>query len=392
MHLQDTADALFLALRRVVDVGTSVERTGVDAEERELADERIRHDLEREGRERLLIARRTMVFLTRLRVHTSDRRDIRRRRHEVDDGIEQGLYALVAVGRTAGHGDHLAGDRRLADDPLDVILGDVLAAEVLLHEVVVLLGASLEQLLAVLFRLLFHVVRDGDLIFDLAEIVLIDDGFHLDEIDDALERVLRADRQLDGNCVRLEALMHHLDDIVEICASDVHLVDIRHARNVVLLSLAPYGFRLGLDAAACGQDRHSAIEDAQGALDLYRKVHMARRINDVDTMAFPMASRRSGRDRDAALLLLDHPVHRRSAVMHLTNLVVDTRVEEDTLSSRRLTGIDVCHDTDIPSFFKGILSCHFYYRSLSYIVEKITSDNVQMPCWPLPSYAYLPSS
>jgi hypothetical protein len=45
--------------------------------------------------------------------------------------------------------------------------------------------------------------------------------------------------------------------------------------------------------------------------------------------------------------------------MNLTDLVVYTRVEEDTLSSSRLTGIDVSHDTDITSFFKGILSCHF---------------------------------
>ena len=333
-----------------------------------------------------------MILLARLRIDTSDRRDIRRCRHEVDDGVEQGLHALVAVGRAAGHGNHLAGDRRLADDLFDVILGDLLAAEVLLHELVVLFGAGLEQLLAILLRLILHVVRDSDLILDLAEIVLIDDGFHLDEIDDALERILSADRQLDGNRVRLEALMHHLDDVVKICAGDVHLVDIRHTRNVVFLSLAPYGLRLRLDTAAGSQNCHSAIEDAQGALNFYRKVHMARRINDVDTMVLPMAGRRSRRDRDAALLLLDHPVHRSRTIMNLTDLVVDTRVEEDTLSSRRLTGIDVSHDTDITRFLKGILSCHFYYRSLSYIVEKITSDNVQMPCWPLPSYAYLPSS
>ena len=45
--------------------------------------------------------------------------------------------------------------------------------------------------------------------------------------------------------------------------------------------------------------------------------------------------------------------------MDLANLVIDARIEEDTLSSSRLTGINVSHDTDIASFFKGILSCHF---------------------------------
>ncbi len=45
--------------------------------------------------------------------------------------------------------------------------------------------------------------------------------------------------------------------------------------------------------------------------------------------------------------------------MDFADLVVDTRVEEDTLGGRRLTSIDMCHDADIASLFKGILSWHF---------------------------------
>ena len=86
---------------------------------------------------------------------------------------------------------------------------------------------------------------------------------------------------------------------------------------------------------------------------------MARRIDDVDTMIFPVAGRCSRRDRDTALLLLDHPVHRGCAIVDFADLVVDARVEEDTFRCRRLTGIDVCHDADITSLFKGIFSWHF---------------------------------
>jgi hypothetical protein len=35
--------------------------------------------------------------------------------------------------------------------------------------------------------------------------------------------------------------------------------------------------------------------------------------------------------------------------MHLTHLVRNPGVEEDALSGRRLTGINVSHDADIPS-------------------------------------------
>ena len=38
------------------------------------------------------------------------------------------------------------------------------------------------------------------------------------------------------------------------------------------------------------QDRHSAVEHTQGALDLDRKVHMARSVDDVDPHALPTVS------------------------------------------------------------------------------------------------------
>ena len=365
MHLQDTADALFLALRGVVHVRAAIEDAGVYAEECELADVRIRHDLECESGERLIVARRTMVLFARFRVDTSDRRNIRRSRHVIDDCIEERLDTLVAIGSTAGDRAELAGNRTLADNSLDLVFRDLLAAEIFLHEVIIELGKSLEEDFTVFFSLILHVIRNRDFIFDFAEVVFIDDGFHLDEIDDALERILSANRQLDCNCVCIEAFLHHLDDIEEVRAGDVHLVDISHTRNIVILSLTPNGLSLRLNAAASSQDCYSAIEYAQGTLNLYREVHVTRRINDVDAMIFPMAGRCSGRDRDTTLLLLNHPVHRCSTIMYFTDLVVDTRVEEDTLRGRRLTGIDVSHDTDVTSLFKGILSCHFCSPSLN---------------------------
>jgi hypothetical protein len=74
-----------------------------------------------------------------------------------------------------------------------------------------------------------------------------------------------------------------------------------------------------------------AVEDAQRALDLDREVDVARRVDDVDAVVAPEAGRCGGRDRNAALLLLDHPVHRRGAFVDLADLVVDPRVIEDPL-------------------------------------------------------------
>jgi hypothetical protein len=79
---------------------------------------------------------------------------------------------------------------------------------------------------------------------------------------------------------------------------------------------------------------------------------VARRVDDVDAMILPEAGRRGGRDGDAALLLLNHPVHRGRAFVDLTDLVVDAGVVEDALGARGLAGIDVRHDADVAGAFE----------------------------------------
>ncbi len=64
-------------------------------------------------------------------------------------------------------------------------------------------------------------------------------------------------------------------------------------------------------------------------------------------MPFQKAGGGSRGDRDAALLLLLHPVHGRSAVVHFTDLVVHTGVEKNTLGGRGLASVDVRRNADI---------------------------------------------
>src|SRR3978361_215218 len=84
----------------------------------------------------------------------------------------------------------------------------------------------------------------------------------------------------------------------------------------------------------------------------------AGRVDDVAPVLVPGAGRRGGRDRDAALLLLLHPVHRGRALVDLTDLVGATGVVKDALGRRRLTGVDVRHDPDVPGLLEGELTWH----------------------------------
>ena len=110
VHLQDAADALLAALDRVVDGVARVDDARIDAEEDQLADVRVGHDLEREPRERLVVGRAALAGLAVLEL-ALHRRDVGRRRHVVDHRVEHRLHALVLERGAAQHRHDLARDR-----------------------------------------------------------------------------------------------------------------------------------------------------------------------------------------------------------------------------------------------------------------------------------------
>jgi hypothetical protein len=79
-------------------------------------------------------------------------------------------------------------------------------------------------------------------------------------------------------------------------------------------------------------------------------------VNDIDAMIQPEAGCRGGRNGNAALLLLGHPVHRSGPFMHLTNAVNFLGVEENPFRGRCLPRIDMRNDSDIARSFEGIFS------------------------------------
>ena len=165
---------------------------------------------------------------------------------------------------------------------------------------------------------------------------------------------------------RAEAVDDGLDGEVEVRTELVHLVDEADARDVVLVRLAPHRLGLRLDALLAVEHGDGAVEDAQGALDLDGEVHVTGGVDDVDLVVVPEGRRRGGRDGDAALLLLLHPVHRRRAVVNFTDLVRDAGVEQDPLGRRRLAGIDVGHDADVADLgqVRKDVECHGVFSRL----------------------------
>ena len=241
-----------LALDRVEHRVARVQHAGVDAEEGQVADERVGRDLERQRRRtaRRRAAGRVAFASSFSRMPLiggiSDGR-----RQVIDDRVEHGLHALVLERGAAQHRHDLARERARAQAALDLVLGRAPALEVLLHQLFVGLGRRLDELLAPVLARRRACPAGMSRVLEAScpgSLVPVD-RLHLDQVDDALELLLGADRQLHRHRVRAEALLDLLDDAQEVRAGAVHLVDERDARHAVLVGLAPDRLGLRLDAA-----------------------------------------------------------------------------------------------------------------------------------------------
>ncbi len=354
--------------REFEHVAALVEDAGIDAEIRQVT-VGIGRDLEGQRAERFGVGGLAGDLVARFRIASDDLLGFQRRGHVFDHRIEQRLNALVLEGRTAEHRQHRAFDRRPAQRRLHAIDRQLLAVEEDLEQLVVLFGDRLNEVLAPLQRELAQLALDLFFGHRRAEVVGVDDLLHREQIDDALKLIFGADRHLNRYGAGAEALANLFDHVEEVGADAVHLVDEDDARNFIFVRLTPDGLRLGLHRGHRVEERDQAVEHAQRALDLDGEIDVPRRVDDVDARIPPGRGGRGRGDRNAAFLFLNHPVHRRRAVVHFTHLVHASGKEEDTFGTGRLAGINVRGNADIPRAFErifpsshGVLSLKCYQR------------------------------
>jgi hypothetical protein len=141
------------------------------------------------------------------------------------------------------------------------------------------------------------------------------------------------------------------DHAVRIGSDAVQFVDERDARDAVPAHLPIDRDRLRLHPSHRAQNKHGAIQHAQRSLHLHGEVDVTGRIDDVDLLLVPVNRRGRGRNRNPALALQLHVVHGRTAVLALDFLhAVDAPgIKENPLRQRRLAGVDVGRDPDVPN-------------------------------------------
>ena len=155
-----------------------------------------------------------------------------------------------------------------------------------------------------------------------------------------------------------ESIVDHRDAAGKIRTDPIHLVDETDPRHAVFVGLAPDGLGLGLDTGDRVEHGDRAVQHAQAAFDLDREIDVSGRVDDVDAVIVPEAGGRGRGDRDPALLLLGHPVHRRGAFVNLAHFIGAPSVIEDALGRGRLAGIDMRHDADVSVPLEGCCARH----------------------------------
>ena len=243
MHLNDLGDAFALARRHVENHFTSLQSPGIDAEETKTTDKRIGGNLEGQGAERLLGVSLADLFLFGLRIDTLHVVDVQGAGQVVDDGVKQGLHALVLERRATHHGANAKVKRSLADLADNLFGGDAVGVfHVFLKQGLIVFDGALNEAGAVVRNHILHVFGNVDFVVDGA-IVGFFPSVRLirDQVNNTDEFVFCTDRQLDGNGSSVELLADLVQHLKEIGACAVHLVDVADTRDVVFVGLVPHG-------------------------------------------------------------------------------------------------------------------------------------------------------
>ncbi len=186
VHLHDAAEAVLLAGALVVVHFALVDRSLVDAEERQLA-VRVFHDLEGHAHERLLGIGFERELLVGLGVVLGRNLPLQRRRQVTHHGVQQGLHALVAVGRAHEHGRQILVAHAGLDDRMDQVERHFLFRQHQLHQFVAVHRQLLEHVLPGCDDVVFHLGRNR-LAADLFAVIAVEiDGFLGDQVDHAFE-------------------------------------------------------------------------------------------------------------------------------------------------------------------------------------------------------------
>ena len=223
----------------------------------------------------------------------------------------------------------------------DLLVADLGALEVALHQLVGDLADLVEQLLAVLLRSRELLLGDLGLGRVVAARALVEVGAHVDEVDHAADLLLVPDRDLGRDDVGAEGGLQRLERAVEVGALAVQHVDAEHARDVALGGDLPQAARRDLGAHHGVDDEDGGLAHAQGAERVRDEARLAR-------------GAERHRDRHLARLLVGLGIGGGGAVDDGAQAGQHTGLEQERLVQRRLAGTAVADQSHVANRFRAV--------------------------------------
>src|SRR5919109_1989194 len=333
LEREELADPLLRVGAGVHERRVAGERAAQDAEDVDPPGERVGDRLEDEGRGGGAVdADRHLL--------------VGRGRDALGEQVEQRRRAEVLRRDAARDREDLAARDGGLERGGDLLRRELFALEVALHQRLVRLDDRVEELRVQVLDLVGELRRDLDRPA-LAVALGAHVGLRVQEVDDPLQLVLAADRQVDGDAVLGELALELFEGAREVGALAVEHVHDDDAGEPELLGPAPHPAGLHLDAHDAADDDERALHDPQRRDRVALEARVARRVDEIHLQAVALEVAERGGERHLPTLLVLVPIRHRRSGLDRAEPVRRPGLEEHRLDERGLARPAVTDDGDV---------------------------------------------
>ena len=265
---------------------------------------------------------------------------------------QQHIQRLLVDGAAAEDGGDEAVLDALAHSLDDLLGGEGLAAEELLHQLIVGLGDGLAHSLD---QALEAVADVGQLHLDLLAALVLE-GLLAEQVDVHGGAVVELGGHDAGADRGAELDLHILKDLEVVGVLKVALADEDHGGLAVLTSQLENLFRADGDAAAAGHHHQHALGGPDALILTGLEIEQARRVDQVVLDAFVLHGHHRRRQAGLALCFLRVKVRNRGAVFHTAHTLCCARKIDQCLSQRRFAAAGMACNQDIAD----VVACVFH--------------------------------
>ena len=239
-----------------------------------------------------------------------------RRREVTDNIVKKDVDTLKIRGGTDHYRAHIALADILLQSSEHLFLGELFAAEVLVHELFAGLSDRLEHGITARCDIIFHVSRLIDLILLLFVNILV--GLLGYDVHIADKLLVLADRKIQRSDLGSVELCKSIDYLDRGSVLHIHVGDIEHSGKAVLLAQIPCLLRSDFNAALAVNNDDRRVSSCCSFFSLADEIEISGSVQHVDLHILADHGNDRGADRELSVLFFFIKVTDRIAVSYIS--------------------------------------------------------------------------